>query len=80
MVAGKTGPIWHPVTIQQTFLTQTKDLFFILQDQNEYTLYMIDLDESNEFESEGQIDPATQFEINPIFKYTEDQVNFQTLN
>jgi len=41
---------------------------------------MIDLDESNEFESEGQMDPATQFEINPIFKYTEEQVNFQPLN
>jgi hypothetical protein len=38
------------VLIAETFLTETKDLFIIVQDGNIYNLYMIDLDESNEYE------------------------------
>jgi hypothetical protein len=40
---------------------------------------MIDLDESNEFEAETELDPATQFQICPVFKYYEDKVGFKPL-
>ena len=38
------------VLISETFLTETKDLFIIVLDGSIYNLYMIDLDESNEYE------------------------------
>ena len=38
------------VLISETFLTETKDLFVIIQSSGGYNLYMIDLDESNAYE------------------------------
>lgn len=53
-VAEKTAK----VNISETFLTETKDLFVVVQDQSIYKLFMIDLDESNEYEQDGEVDPS----------------------
>jgi len=62
-VAEKTAK----VLISETFLSESKDLFVIIQDQNLYSLYMIDLDESNEYEQEEGFDPSAQYSMYPLF-------------
>jgi hypothetical protein len=74
-VAEKTAK----VLIGETFMTETKDLFILIQDQIHYNLYMIDLDESNEHELEGKIDPASLYRMKFLFRYTEDQVKKKPL-
>jgi hypothetical protein len=66
-VAEKTAK----VLISQTFLSETKDLFVMIQDGSIYTLYMIDLDESNEYELEVAVDPSTLYKMAPVFRYSE---------
>lgn len=56
-VAEKTAK----VLIAETFLTETKDLFVVIQDGGIYNLYMIDLDESNEYEQEEGFDPSVMY-------------------
>lgn len=38
------------ITICETYITETNDLFAVIQEKDVFTLYKIDLDASNEFE------------------------------
>ena len=67
------------VLIAETFLTETKDLYIIVQDGNIYNLYMIDLDESNEYEQEEGFDPSAMYQMYPLFRYNEDKVGSKPL-
>ena len=35
------------VRVRQTYITDTNDLFYVIIDDNEYLVYMIDLDQAN---------------------------------
>lgn len=70
------------ITICQTYITETNDLFVCIQDEDQYKLYMIDLDYSyeNEFKvdlEENEIEPYT---FTQILQYHDSVVNIQTLN
>jgi len=69
------------ITICQTYITDTYDLFVVINDQRRYTLYMIDLDAANIKEFKGDsYNFSEQFKLHNLFSYSEDQVNYHQLD
>ena len=69
------------ITISQTYITETNDLFVCIQDEDQYKLLMMDLDYSVEHEfsnraEEGEIEPYT-FKL--ILQYHDSVVNLEQL-
>lgn len=66
--------------IEKTFITDTKDLFILIRDQNHYLLYTIDLDKTNFKEIDDATNIQDAFKLSePILKYHENSVNFQNV-
>lgn len=70
------------ITICQTYVTETNDLFVCVQDDDMYKLYMMDLDYSIEHEfvdkaSEGELEPYT---FKMILQYHDSVVNLEQMS
>jgi len=69
-----------------TFITYTKDLFFIVRKGDIYTIYMIDLDSMNTFEhdltalSDSMIVKKRKFTFEPVFEYDAKEVGYLPLD
>ena len=71
---------YERASIEQTFITDTKDLFVLIRDQNHYLVYTIDLDKTNFKEIDDATDIISAFRLGePILKYHEESVNFKNV-
>ena len=68
------------VMIEDTYITQTNDLFIVTRKNVLYEIFMIDLDDSNIKEFEGdEFNFREQFKLIKLFDYTEDEVKHKKL-
>ena len=69
-----------------TFITYTKDMFFIVRKGDIYTIYMIDLDSMNTFEHDttkltnSMIVKKRKITFEPIFEYDAKEVGYLPLD
>ena len=63
------------ITINETFITETMDLYVLIQEGDLYMLYHIDLDASNQFEHDAStFDYTNQYKFTLIFCYKSETV------
>lgn len=63
------------VSICETFITQTNDLFVLLLEEDVYSLYNIDLDDSNQFEHDAsKFLNEAQYKFKLILSYKDQDV------
>lgn len=70
------------ITVCDTYITDTYDLFVLIQEKETFRLYMVDLDAANEGEQDEEEEEVVTYMIGePIYSYTSKQVeNRQFLN
>jgi hypothetical protein len=72
--------------VKDTFITYTKDLFFIVRKEDIYTIYMIDLDSMNTFEHDvtamtsSMIKKSRKITFEPVFEYDAKEVGYLPLD
>ena len=71
--------------VRDTYITTTKDLFFILRNDDRYIVYTLDLDNLNTFEK--KVDPKRPivknedlYDFEKVFEYTAEEVEFMPLD
>jgi hypothetical protein len=73
------------VQVKDTFITTTKDLYFILRNDDKYIVYTLDLDNLNTFEK--KIDPKRPskknedlYDFEKVIEYSADEVGNMPLD
>jgi hypothetical protein len=74
------APNTRYLEVIQSFITESKDLFFIAHEKSKYYVYKIDLDNSNYMENMSE-DFAfeDQYKFNMIYEYNADTVENKVL-
>lgn len=70
------------ITISQTFITETMDLYVVIQEEDMYRLYHIDLDDSNQFEQseeEWENKTTNQYQFTQVLAYEDAEVFYRPL-
>ena len=70
------GDVNSNLFIEDTFVTQTNDLILVTRNDDKYSVLLIDLDNSNVREFEGEsFDFDQQFKMQLLFQYKSEDVN-----
>ena len=64
--------------INETCITDSNDLFFVVEKDNKYIVYMIDLDSSNKKECSSESE-LSNYKPNVVFEYSCENVNNKPL-